>query len=144
VRRALVEVGGKQVFGPPKSHAGVRMVWLPEFMTQVLEDHLRTCASPDPDALVFTTRNGTPLTRTTWSKSFARAAAKVGIPGTHFHDLRHAAATMATQSGATLTDTMARLGHASAKTALTYQHTSPTQDKAIARALGAAREARKP
>ena len=56
----------------------------------------------------------------------------------HFHDLRHAAATLAVQTGATLKDTMARLGHASPRAALIYQHAASDRDHAIARALDAA------
>jgi integrase len=62
----------------------------------------------------------------------------VGLEGCHFHDLRHAAATAAVQSGATLKDTMARLGHASARAALIYQHTVRERDESIAKALNRA------
>jgi hypothetical protein len=54
-------------------------------------------------------------------------------------------ATAAVQTGATLKDTMARLGHASPRAALIYQHTAQDRDHAIAEALDAvAAKARRP
>ena len=77
-----------------------------------------------------------------WTATFKRARKAVGqkqpaLLGIHFHDLRHAAATTAVQTGATLKDTMARLGHASPRAALIYQHTARDRDEAIAAALEA-------
>ena len=60
-------------------------------------------------------------------------------PEIQFHDLRHAAATLAAQSGATLKDTMARLGHSTPRAALIYQHAASDRDEAIAKALEQAR-----
>ena len=87
------------------------------------------------DALVFATKSGQPLARSNWTATFGRARKEVGLPNVHFHDLRHAAATMAVQTGATLKDTMSRLGHSSPRAALIYQHAASDRDQAIAHAL---------
>ena len=80
--------------------------------------------------------------RANWTSTFKRAKTQIGLDDCHFHDLRHAAATAAVQSGATLKDTMARLGHASPRAAMIYQHTAPDRDEGIAHALDVvAREA---
>ncbi|MBN1172773.1 MAG: tyrosine-type recombinase/integrase [Micromonosporaceae bacterium] len=66
-----------------------------------------------------------------WTKSVA----EVGLSGFHFHDLRHTGNTLASHTGASLADLMARMGHASTRAARIYQHTAHEQDKSIADAL---------
>ena len=59
------------------------------------------------------------------------------MPGVHFHDLRHLAATLAATTGATTKELMARMGHSSPRAALIYQHAVADRDQAIAEALSA-------
>jgi hypothetical protein len=49
-------------------------------------------------------------------------AAAIGLPGLHFHDLRHTGNTLTAQDGVSLADLKARLGHDSARAAMIYQH----------------------
>lgn len=61
--------------------------------------------------------------------------AKAGLPGVHFHDLRHAGLTLTAQAGATLAEVMRRAGHSSAAAALRYQHAADRRDAVIASRL---------
>ena len=76
-------------------------------------------------------RDGPP-SRNTLSKTYHRARQVAGRPDLRFHDLRHSAATMAAQAGATLAELMARMGHSTAKAALVYQHVAEGRDRIIA------------
>ena len=49
-----------------------------------------------------------------------------------WHDLRHTGATLAAVAGATLKETMARIGHSTPNAALLYQHASETRGREIA------------
>ncbi|WP_394328208.1 tyrosine-type recombinase/integrase [Couchioplanes caeruleus] len=55
--------------------------------------------------------------------------------GLHLYDLRHTGSTWSAQSGATLKELMARIGHSSIRAAMIYQHASRDRDDAIAAAL---------
>lgn len=57
------------------------------------------------------------------------------MDGLRFHDLRHTATTLAATTGAITKELMARLGHASPRAALIYQHATDGHDRAIAAAL---------
>jgi integrase len=138
VRRAMHRINGKWITGTPKGDAGRRTVALPSFLAPILTDHLETYVGAKTADLVFATRSGQPLARSNWTATFGRARKQVHLENVHFHDLRHAAATLAVQTGATLKDTMARLGHASPRAALIYQHAASDRDHAIAHALDAA------
>lgn len=138
ITRGLSRVGGRWVAGAPKTKAGVRTVALPAFLGPVLAAHMASHCPPGPEALLFGTRSGQPVARSNFGQTFRRVRDDLGLPAFHVHDLRHAAATLAVQSGATLKETMARLGHASPRAALIYQHAASDRDEAIARALGEA------
>lgn len=57
------------------------------------------------------------------------------MPHLHFHDLRHTGNTLAASTGASTKELMARMGHASPRAALIYQHALRDRDHAIAQAL---------
>jgi integrase len=59
----------------------------------------------------------------------------VGHDELRFHDLRHTGNTLAAATGASTKELMTRMGHASPRAALIYQHASEERDKAIAEAL---------
>jgi integrase len=63
--------------------------------------------------------------------------AAAGLPGFHFHDLRHTGNTLASRTGASLADLMARTRRSSTRAALIYQHAVQEQDQEIASALSA-------
>jgi integrase len=60
-----------------------------------------------------------------------------GTVGLHLHDLRHTGSTWSAQSGTTLKELMARIGHASPQAAMVYQQATRDRDQAIAAALDA-------
>ena len=59
----------------------------------------------------------------------------IGMPGLHFHDLRHTGNQFAATSGAGLRDLMARMGHDSERAAMIYQHVARGADQVITSAI---------
>lgn len=132
----LLEVNGRLMFAPPKTAAGVRTVALPQFLVEVMVEHVARYSQTGPDGLVFVMPEGTPLRRENFRRRvWYPAVAAVGMEGFRFHDLRHTNATLAAASGAPLVAPMARLGHASAPAAIRYQHKIEGQDEAVAEFL---------
>ncbi|WP_244298305.1 tyrosine-type recombinase/integrase [Micromonospora cremea] len=138
VRATLVErQDGTLLFGPPKTDAGMRTVTIPAAIRRDVRAHLDDFVDEDQDALVFIGATGAVLRRSNFQRTsnWRVSVAAVGLPGFHFHDLRHTGNTLASRTGASLADLMARMGHASTRTAMIYQHTAREQDKQIADAL---------
>jgi integrase len=136
VVQQVTEIKGRLHSGPPKSDAGRRTVTLPRFVVRELAEHLHRFAEPDPTGLVFPAPHGGYLRSSNFHREVwtpARAAA--GLPGIRFHDLRHAAATFAAQTGATTKELMVRIGHATPAAALRHQHAPAERDRAIAAKL---------
>ncbi len=59
-------------------------------------------------------------------------AAAAGLSGLKFHELRPTAGTLAAQTGATTKEIMARMGRASSRAAMIYQHVSDERDRRLA------------
>ncbi|MFI7158631.1 tyrosine-type recombinase/integrase [Micromonospora chalcea] len=140
VRATLVEMSdGRMIFGPPKSAAGRRAVTIPAAIRPDLRRHLRDFTADDADALIFTGAKGAALRRSNFQKAagWSASVAAAGLPGFHFHDLRHTGNTLAAGTGASLADLMARMGHGSTRAAMIYQHATAERDKSIAGALSA-------
>jgi integrase len=140
VRAAYVERStGPLVLGPPKSRAGRRVVGIPAAIVPDVESHLAKYVKPEPGALVFTGIMGGPVRRGNFNKlsGWPHAVEALGVPGLHFHDLRHTGNQFAANSGAGLRDLMARMGHDSERAAMIYQHEARGADKAITDAIDA-------
>lgn len=140
VRAAFTErTTGQMILGPPKSRAGVRTVSLPTTILSDLAAHLDEHTKPDRDALVFTGTKGGPLRRSGFNKltGWPYLVAAIGTPGLHFHDLRHTGNTLAADTGVSLRNLMARMGHDNERAALIYQHKSSAADRRVADRLDA-------
>jgi hypothetical protein len=86
--------------------------------------------------LTFTSPDGTPLRRSNFNRRvWQLACAELGISGLRFHDLRHTGNTIAASTGASTKELMARMGHASPRAALIYQHATIERDRTLADAL---------
>ena len=147
VRRQAQEIAGSgRIILDPKSEAGRRTVALPATVIVALAAHMAAFPGPDADAPMFTGPAGGPLRRATFSRVWRAAVAATGAPAElRPHDLRHHAATLtARMPGITTKELMARIGHASPRAALIYQHATPDRDRAVASFLEEIMAASKP
>jgi integrase len=67
----------------------------------------------------FTGDKGAALRRSNFNRQckWPTNVAAIGVPGLHFHDLRHTGNTLASDSGASLRELMARMGNDSMQAA---------------------------
>lgn len=153
VRRGVVRAYGERLVTTPKSGAGVRDVTIPPHLVELVRAHLEDHAQPGPAGLLFPGANGAQVAQSTLNgkpgrrriikgrivnesaTGFCKAREAAGRPDLRLHDLRHTGAVLAAQTGATLAELMARLGHSTPTAAMRYQHAAKDRDKAIAEAL---------
>lgn len=106
-----------------------RLVPIGEVTLAHLTAHLASVRALDmgPDALVFPSRGGRPLTRQMFWKLVRKAALAAGVPGAvHPHRLRHSFATHLLAGGADLRSVQTLLGHSDVSTTEVY--TQVTRD----------------
>jgi len=141
-RRAMIAesvtlVRSEQVWGTPKGHER-REVPIPRFLITELAQHVE---GKDPGDLVFTgiRRGGALRSQIFRRAAFDQAAAAIGLPGLHPHELRHTAASLAIASGANVKVVQQMLGHKSATMTLDrYGHLFGDQLDEVADAMDAA------
>lgn len=147
VAEALKETTREQYFGLPK-YERVRMVPLPPFLVEVLEEHLREFA-PQSD-LVFTSPEGKMLRRSLFERriftpAVVRAALDTGLT---FHGLRHTAVSILISQGATLVELAAIMGWSrstAAAMAMRYGHLFAERERHLTEAVERLyRETRRP
>jgi integrase len=148
VRRNLVRTHDQTPqFGEPKSQTSRRTVSLPASVVQVLTTHKAQLAKDRRAAeysalfnLVFCSHIGTPLMRRNLLRAFKVALTRAELPETvHFHDLRHAHATLLLRAGVPLKTASARLGHSGITiTGDLYQHVASDLDVEAAERAAAA------
>ena len=127
--------GGGHSFGLPKSRAGRRVVSFPDLIAPDLRKHLD--ALDREAALVFTSPDGKPLRHSNfYRRAWTPALTRIGLAGTHFHDLRHTGNVLMANAGANLRELMDRMGHDSARAALIYLHSSTERQRALANEVG--------
>jgi integrase len=126
------QVGG---FTPPKTASSRRTLTLPSFLLEMLAEHLarRGLTRADPESLVFVAPRGGRLHASTWSRRYWIPATKMaGMPGFHFHWLRHTSVALMVEANAHPRVIQHRLGHSSWSTTMdTYGHFFATADDGV-------------
>jgi integrase len=134
IDRQYVELrDGTLVLDTPKSAAGVRTVHIPPHLLPELVQHLELYTTAR-STVVFPNSKDQPIRRPPSAACGCSPGAVPGLPELRFHDLRHTGNTLAAATGASTKELMARMGHASMRAALIYQHA--TTDRML-RSLGA-------
>jgi integrase len=121
------DAASRPLFAAPKTSASCRVVPLPATVTAALRAHLRACP-PGPAGLLFTTPAGDVLNPANWRQRTWRPLVRSapGIPpGTTFHRLRHAYASLPGDAGPAGHDIQLRLGHAHPGEIRWYRHPYP-------------------
>ncbi|MGO9511418.1 MAG: tyrosine-type recombinase/integrase [Mycobacterium sp.] len=137
VARAVVRVNGEFVVGAPKSLAALRTMPLPDTLGPVLTAHITRFGGGGREGLVFPAEGGAFLHRDTIKHAFQKAAVEIGCGSLRFHDLRHSAATLFAQAGATLADHMTLMGHTSSAMSARYTHSTATRTRELAQHIWA-------
>jgi integrase len=148
VERALEETAAGLRFKAPKTKHGRRIISLPPSAVDALRAHrlrqleLRVALGQgklEPDALVFSTIEGAPLSPDNLSRDWRRVMAALDLPAVTFHALRHSHASALIASGLDVLTVSRRLGHGSPVVTLNaYAHLFTKTDAKAADAVEAA------
>ena len=138
VDRQLVTVAAEPPrLAPAKTPSSVRTIPAPSSVLDALAGHIERSGS-GPLGLVFTDSKGEPIRRSALGHQWRRAASSAGVDGFTPHSLRHYAASILIDQGASVKAVQRHLGHSSATTTLdTYAHLWPDSEDITRRALEA-------
>ena len=142
--RSLTAIDGLASEGPTKTHQR-RDIALDDALLALLAKRradqeayaamVGTALGSDPFILSPVATGSSPFMPDTLTDYFKRTAKQLGI-ATHFHELRHFAATAAIGAGADVRTVAGRLGHADASVTLrVYAHALEARDRDLAELL---------
>ena len=133
---SVTEVDGKIHFGSTKTNRH-RIVHLPSFLRDMLNDHLTSAVAPEPDALVFTSPGGRVMRRHNFGRRQWKPAWRAaGFESLRMHDLRHTAAALMISVNESPETVKRQLGHSSIKVTFdVYGHLFPSSMENLADGL---------
>lgn len=137
VSKGYTRRNGVSEIAAPKSETSVRSVAVPSHIRTALVEHLTLHVANEPVSPVFADANGQRITEGKFRPHWHAARAAAGRPTLRFHDLRHHAGMVAAYAGATISESMARLGHSSPKMALHYAERAADRDALLAERIAA-------
>lgn len=125
-----------------KTDSGIRAVAVDPRTLELLRLHRleQMKASPKkPPVSVFLSPRGFSLNHSGFKGEWRKVIARADLAGLHFHDLRHAHATMLARAGVPLSVARSRLGHADIGiTDAIYTHVTAEDQREAARLIGEA------
>lgn len=126
-RQVLYIAGQGRSEGAVKAAASVRTVALFGEDARIVAKQVKGKIG---NALLFTNKAGDSwLAQSAFYRHWDKARKAVGRGDMPLHALRHYAGTRYAQAGATVRETMARLGHSSERAAMRYQHAGNRDDE---------------
>lgn len=133
VAQTVTRIGKGQrewYYGTPKTAAGARTIAVPPHLQAKLRDHLEAMGDVPPERLLFPAKDGVhPMNENVLREAHKRGAGAINRPTLTVHDLRRTGATLAGQTGATVKELMAMLGHTQPAVAMLYQVADADRDR---------------
>ena len=137
VAKGYTRRNGRTEVAAPKSETSIRVVVTPPHIRDTLAAHLQQHVGAGPSAALFTDATGERITEGKFRPHWHAARDAIGRPKLRFHDLRHHAGMVAAYAGATIAESMARLGHSSPRMALHYAERATDRDALLAQRIAA-------
>lgn len=122
--------GGKDIITEPKTEGSVRVIAIPEFLKQEIENYISRLFDYAKDERLF------PISARAIQKQLQNRVEKENLKPIRVHDLRHSHVAFLINEGVQPLLIKERLGHKDIKITMnTYGHLYPSQQKAVAEML---------
>ena len=136
VSKSYARLNGKDIIGPPKTKKSERMIALPRFLAQELQEYMEMEYDIKEDDRLF------PFTKYALNNTLKTAARLAGVKEIRVHDLRHSHVSLLINLGFTAVAIADRMGHESVHITYRYAHLFPNQQRNMADVLDALMNAR--
>lgn len=130
VNKTYSRQNGENVITTPKTPKSNRIIALPVFLCNELEQYMNAMKDLQPDQQLF------PTSKHSLARAIRKASEKAGIKRIRVHDLRHSHASLLIEHGFSPLLIAERLGHENIETTLnTYAHLWPNKQERVAECL---------
>ena len=130
INKSYQRLKGRDIITPPKTPKSNRMVSIPQFLVDDIQDYKESLYDPQPDDRVI------PVAKTFLEKEMIRGVKQSGVKKIRIHDLRHSHASLLIELGFSVKEIAERLGHENVETTLNiYSHLYPDKQDRLAKRL---------
>ena len=138
INKSYQQIKGKDVITTPKTRKSNRVLTLPDFLVDEMQDYIsRLPWYLKVDNRIFT------ITKSGLHHEMDRGCRETGVKRIRVHDLRHSHVSMLIEMGFSAVDIANRVGHESVKITYRYAHMFLNKDLMIAKKLNISRNGEK-
>lgn len=137
INKSYQRIKGKDVITTPKTRKSIRVLTLPDFLAEEMQDYISRLPYLKVDDRIFT------ITKSGLHHEIDRGCRETGVKRIRVHDLRHSHVSMLIEMGFSAVDIANRVGHESVKVTYRYAHMFPNKDLMIAKKLNISRNGEK-
>ena len=137
INKSYQRIKGKDVITTPKTRKSNRVLTLPDFLAEEMQDYISRLPYLKVDDRIFT------ITKSGLHHEMDRGCRETGVKRIRIHDLRHSHVSMLIEMGFSAVDIANRVGHESVKVTYQYAHMFPNKDLMIAKKLNISRNGEK-
>ena len=137
INKSYQRIKGKDVITTPKTRKSNRVLTLPDFLADEMQDYISRLPYLKIDDRIFT------ITKSGLHHEMDRECRETGVKRIRIHDLRHSHVSMLIEMGFSAVDIANRVGHESVKVTYRYAHMFPNKDLMIAKKLNISRNGEK-
>ena len=129
INKSYTRLNGKEIISDPKTRKSKRVVKMPDFLADEINDYINTIYNPDECSRLFN------IGKSSINRFLKRRALKVGVKPIKVHGLRHSHVSLLINLGFSIPSISERVGHEGSFITLHYAHMFPNADSNIANSL---------
>lgn len=129
IRKSYQRLKGQDVITSPKTPKSNRVIKMPQFLCEEMQDYIRMFYSPDKEERIF------PISKHYLHSEMDRGCKETGVKRIRIHDLRHSHISLLIDMGFTALAIADRVGHESIDITYRYAHLFPTRQTEMAEKL---------
>ena len=126
ISKSYQRLNGQDLITTPKTEKSNRVITMPQFLTDEIQDYLKMLYGIGPDDRMFT------VTKSYLHREMDRGAKEAGVPRIRIHDIRHSAVSLLIDMGFSATAIADRVGHESIDITYNYAHLFPSKQTEMA------------
>lgn len=130
INKSYQRLKGRDIITPPKTPKSIRVISIPPFLAEDIQDYLDSLYDYDPQTRLL------PVTKNFLEREMQRGVKLSGVKKIRIHDTRHSHASLLIELGFSPKEIAERLGHENVETTLnTYSHLYPDKQERLATRL---------
>ena len=133
INKSYQHLNGHDLITTPKTEKSNRVIKLPQFLSDEIQDYLKQLYGIEPDERMFT------VTKSGLHREMDRGSAAAGVKRIRIHDIRHSAVSLLIDMGFSATAIADRVGHESIDITYNYAHLFPSKQTEMADKLNSER-----